>query len=237
MTFPDSSFDGNQALCPRLVAPCQRKQIPPVVFPGKKMKIMDWNFGIGAAIGFLLTVFFCFKSGWVIHKGRRGSLPIWLSSSKMLQLLDLSWNLLEDTECISPVKSKEQGNPRLAYNVWSFPPTIGLSDNKFTGPIWPSFGKLKNLHVEFGRTNLSRSIPDSISGMTSLEVLGLSPNNISGDTPHSLVHLSFLSAFNVSYNRLYGETPSEGQFMTFPEASFEGNEALCPRLLAPRQTK
>ncbi|XP_052484918.1 phytosulfokine receptor 1 [Gossypium raimondii] len=98
--------------------------------------------------------------------------------------------------------------------------------NKFTGPIWPSFGKLKNLHVEFGRNNLSRSIPDSISGMISLEVLGLSPNNISGDTPHSLVHLSFLSVFNVSYNRLYGEIPSEGQFMTFPEAGFEGNEAL-----------
>ncbi|MBA0586558.1 hypothetical protein Gorai_017295 [Gossypium raimondii] len=106
-----------------------------------------------------------------------------------------------------------------------------------TGPIWPSFGKLKNLHVEFGRNNLSRSIPDSISGMISLEVLGLSPNNISGDTPHSLVHLSFLSVFNVSYNRLYGEIPSEGQFMTFPEAGFEGNEALCPRLLAPCQTK
>ncbi|MBA0556930.1 hypothetical protein Golob_026994 [Gossypium lobatum] len=233
MTFPDSSFDGNQALCPRLVAPCQRKQIPPVVFPGKKMKIMDWNFGIGAAIGFLLTVFFCFKSGWVIHKGRE-EMPSKVNLLRHFYILSPE----RDTECISPVKSKEQGKPRLAYNdVWSFPPNIGLSDNKFTGPIWPSFGKLKNLHVEFGRTNLSRSIPDSISGMTSLEVLGLSPNNISGDTPHSLVHLSFLSVFNVSYNRLYGETPSEGQFMTFPEASFEGNEALCPRLLAPRQTK
>ncbi|KAA3482529.1 phytosulfokine receptor 1-like [Gossypium australe] len=31
------------------------------------MKILDWNFGIGAAIGFLLTVFFCFKSGWVCN--------------------------------------------------------------------------------------------------------------------------------------------------------------------------
>ncbi|MBA0828977.1 hypothetical protein Goarm_013601 [Gossypium armourianum] len=155
----------------------------------------------------------------------------------MLQLLDLSWKLLEGS-IPSWMGNKEQSKPRLAYNdVWSFPPTIGLSDNKFTGPIWPSFGKLKNLHVEFGRNNLSRSIPDSISGMISLEVLGLSPNNISGDTPHSLVHLSFLSVFNVSYNRLYGEIPSEGQFMTFPEASFEGNEALCPRLLAPCQTK
>ncbi|KAH1098805.1 hypothetical protein J1N35_015726 [Gossypium stocksii] len=156
----------------------------------------------------------------------KGSIPSWMGKFEYLFYLDLSNNSFfgEILKCISLVKSKEQGKPRLAYNdVWSFPPTIGLSDNKFTRPIWPSFGKLKNLHVlNLEENNLSRSIPDSISGMTSLEVLDLSPNNISGDIPHSLSQI-----------RLYGETPSEGQFMTFPEASFEGKEALCPRLLAP----
>ncbi|KAK5838111.1 hypothetical protein PVK06_006838 [Gossypium arboreum] len=194
----------------------------------------------------------------------RGSLPIWLSSSKMLQLLDLSWNSLGDTgkfnwtrkpcpqncstetallkescEHISLIKSKEQGRPRLVYdNICNFPPTIDLSHNKFTGPIWPSFGNLKNVHVlNLEENNLSGSIPDSISGMTNLEVLDLSCNNLSGEIPYSLVHLSFLSVFNVSYNRLYGDTPSGGQFMTFPDSSFDGNQALCPRLVAPCQRK
>ncbi|MBA0586559.1 hypothetical protein Gorai_017296, partial [Gossypium raimondii] len=73
-----------------------------------------------------------------------------------------------------------QGRPHLVYdNICTFPPTIDLSHNKFTGPIWPSFGNLKNLHVlNLEENNLSGSIPDSISGMTSLEVLDLSCNNL-----------------------------------------------------------
>ncbi|CAA6654726.1 unnamed protein product [Spirodela intermedia] len=64
--------------------------------------------------------------------------------------------------------------------------------------------------------------------------LDLSKNRLSGEIPPGLVHLSFLSTLYLRYNRLVGRIPQGGQFLTFPRASFEGNEGLCgPQLLRP----
>ncbi|XP_017970158.1 PREDICTED: phytosulfokine receptor 1 isoform X2 [Theobroma cacao] len=187
-----------------------------------------------------------------------GSIPFWLGNFIYLFYLDLSNNsfsgeipesltglesLVHNTVLLKElpadlrlVKSTGHGGRLLYNNIWSFPPTIDLSCNKLTGPIWPSFGNLKNLHVlSLEGNDLSGTIPDSMSEMTSLEELDLSRNKLSGEIPNSLVHLSFLSKFNVSYNELYGDIPSGGQFTTFPESSFEGNEALCTRMLRPCQ--
>ncbi|KAF9673856.1 hypothetical protein SADUNF_Sadunf10G0067300 [Salix dunnii] len=179
-----------------------------------------------------------------------GTIPSWFGGFASLFYLDLSnnsfsgeipRNLTGLPSLISSSISVEEPSPYfplfqsrnergrgLQYNqVWSFPPTLALSDNFLTGPIWPEFGNLTRLHdFKLKSNRLSGTIPSELSRMTSLETLDLSHNNLSGVIPWSLVNLSFLSEFSVAYNQLRGKIPDGSQFMTFPNSSFVGNH-LC----------
>ncbi|EOY01409.1 Phytosulfokin receptor 1 [Theobroma cacao] len=179
-----------------------------------------------------------------------GAIPPWFGSYRDLFYLDLSNNsftgeipksLTELPSLIDGNISLEEPSPDfpffmkrnesgrgLQYNqIWSFPPTLELGHNFLSGPIWPEFGNLKKVHVfDLKFNNLSGPIPGNLSGMSSLEILDLSHNDLSGTIPPSLERLSFLSTFSVAYNQLSGRIPSEGQFQTFPNSSFEGNN-LC----------
>ncbi|XWS64079.1 hypothetical protein CRYUN_Cryun06bG0156200 [Craigia yunnanensis] len=179
-----------------------------------------------------------------------GIIPLWFGNYRELFYLDLSNNsftgeipksLTELPSLIHGNISLEEPSPNfpffmkrnesgrgLQYNqIWSFPSTLKLGNNFLSGPIWPQFGNLKHLHVfDLKFNNLSGSIPGNLSGMRSLEILDLSHNDLFGTIPSSLESLSFLSIFNVAYNQLDGRIPSGGQFQTFPNSSFEGNN-LC----------
>jgi hypothetical protein len=62
LTFPSSSFEGNKGLFSDNVTPRQPQPAD------EEMTIIGLQFGFGAVTGFLLTVSFCFLSGWVFRK-------------------------------------------------------------------------------------------------------------------------------------------------------------------------
>ncbi|KAE8648082.1 hypothetical protein Csa_018859 [Cucumis sativus] len=178
-----------------------------------------------------------------------GNIPSWFGEFQFMFYLDLSnnsfvggipkeitqmksyidRNFLLD-EPVSPDFSlfvKRNGTGWQYNQVWRFPPTLDLGFNNLSGPIWPELGNLKQIMVlDLKFNSLSGSISSSLSGMVSLETLDLSHNKLSGTIPPSLQKLNFLSKFSVAYNQLHGAIPKGGQFHSFPNSSFEGNNFL-----------
>ncbi|KAK4255827.1 hypothetical protein QN277_008772 [Acacia crassicarpa] len=187
-----------------------------------------------------------------------GSVPSWIGQMDNLFYLDFSNNSfagempksltqlkgLVSTNCTRPNLSASAGVPLyvkrnksvngLPYNqASSFPPSLLLSNNRLNGTICPEIGQLKALHVlDLSRNEISGTIPSSISAMENLEILDLSYNDLSGIIPQSFNNLTFLSKFSVAYNHLQGQIPTDGQFLSFPSTSFEGNPGLCGGMIS-----
>ncbi|CAI9774722.1 unnamed protein product [Fraxinus pennsylvanica] len=225
-TFSSLQFTGLKAL---VIANCRLTGIIPQWLSGcTKLRLLDlsWN-------------------------RLEGTIPPWFGNFQLMFYLDLSNNSFtgEIPKELTRLQSLISGNvsskdPSLDFpfflkknvshealpykQILSFPSTLELGNNFFTGPIWPEFGNLKELHIlDLKCNNLSGSIPSELSRMTSLETLDLSHNSLNGTIPLSLVRLSFLSKFSVAYNKLRGAIPAGGQFITFSNSSFEGNPDLC----------
>ncbi|KAM7487873.1 hypothetical protein LguiB_025357 [Lonicera macranthoides] len=229
---PSLDFKSLRAL---VIANCRLTGVFPQWLTGStQLQLLDlsWNSlrgTIPASLGNFGYLFYLDLS----NNSFTGEIPQSLAALPSLISRNISW---EEPSPDFPFFLKRNISTRgLQYNqIWSFPPTLELSNNFFTGPIWPEFGNLKRVHIlDLKCNNLSGNIPDSLSGMTSVETLDLSHNNLSGNLPPSLVSLSFLSKFSVAYNNLTGAIPSAGQFQTFPNSSFEGNQGLCGDHAAP----
>ncbi|CAO2191600.1 unnamed protein product [Urochloa humidicola] len=111
--------------------------------------------------------------------------------------------------------------------------TLDLSNNYFEGIIPNEIVNLKFLKgLNLSSNSFTGMIPPLIANMLQLESLDLSHNQLSGEIPPAMAAMSFLEVLDLSYNQLSGKIPQSGQFLTFPNTSFVGNDWLCGKPLS-----
>ncbi|KAH7854375.1 hypothetical protein Vadar_013072 [Vaccinium darrowii] len=180
------------------------------------------------------------------ENGFSGSIPRWIDDLP-LSVLRLHQNMFSDRIpselCqMSRLQIVDFGNNHLSGPIpHCFGNLSGMildeDGMRYDALGWTSMVQvIKGREFEFTATlkllanmDLSRKIPDNISGLKSLESLDFSVNLLSGIIPQSISGLNSLSRLNLSYNNLSGRIPTGNQLQTLddPPSSYLGNSELC----------
>ncbi|XP_019223999.1 PREDICTED: receptor kinase-like protein Xa21 [Nicotiana attenuata] len=168
-----------------------------------------------------LTIFnissleFLYMSGNMLE----GPLPRDIGNLTMLTALDLGNNYLtgvipdelsnlQELVDLSLYLNNFSGSiPIGIFNISTLV-SISLSDNHFSGILPSTIGHgLPNIEGIFlGEININGILPNSISNLSKLTVLGLGGNELTGPIPKSLVNLRLLEVLHLQSNSFAGET-------------------------------
>ncbi|TXG53143.1 hypothetical protein EZV62_022312 [Acer yangbiense] len=174
------------------------------------------------------------------HNKLSGEIPIQFMQLQVLSALTISWNSLTGPipSSISNLKKLTNLNLQGNYLSGSIPNSIRnldylielqLGENRLNGTI-PMMPIRLQIALNLSSNHFEGSIPDTLSGLTGLEVLDLSNNKFSGEIPDSLIQMTSLTQLILSNNQLSGNVP---KFNSHVSVVTNGNPNL--RIATPPQ--
>lgn len=100
-----------------------------------------------------------------------------------------------------------------------------INGNQLTGNVPPEIGQLEKIsQIDFSKNRFSGMIPKEISNCTVLTYLDLSQNEFSGPIPVEITRMRILNYVNLSRNHLNGSIPREFENMqSLSSADFSHN--------------